>query len=437
MAHQEDDRIKKRRTQRLVQALSASLLVNLILSVLCIYEWQSSGYCLLKNLQCKPIEVSVVSSSEVAENLYSALNSLKDKSSTELLSQLNCERIIDDGYQVRDLALGVLTSKYHFAIQKALPNGLQPKQERVIQLTDEKITVYPGLSQDHFLAISHFVQEERFPFTAEGLFEQLKQDSSNPELRAAFVQTREYITCETVLKESGDTNRDTLVAMLLTGNWKMISDLVEGPKSEQDLSIEKQQKFILSYIALGSKSAAEYLIRHDREFAIHKLDDIQAMNLLGLLEDQPALCQEYALALLESNRKNEVWQFAMNTLIALPTSEGLKGRSRNDLLRFFGKKVPKDEKSVMTAVVDVKAKSTTVKPVAKKVEPTKAKAVAIAPTTPKPVKKSKKERTYIVQTGDNLWKISKKFRVQIEDIRFVNKLQSDALKPGTILRIPS
>jgi LysM repeat protein len=49
----------------------------------------------------------------------------------------------------------------------------------------------------------------------------------------------------------------------------------------------------------------------------------------------------------------------------------------------------------------------------------------------------KQEHTYIVQEGDSLWKISKKFNVNIDRLRAYNQLDSDALKPGKSLRIPS
>lgn len=48
---------------------------------------------------------------------------------------------------------------------------------------------------------------------------------------------------------------------------------------------------------------------------------------------------------------------------------------------------------------------------------------------------SKKSLLYIVQDGDSLWKISKRFKVPIEEIRALNALKADSLKPGTPLKI--
>jgi nucleoid-associated protein YgaU len=48
----------------------------------------------------------------------------------------------------------------------------------------------------------------------------------------------------------------------------------------------------------------------------------------------------------------------------------------------------------------------------------------------------KKDKIYIVQHGDSLWKIARRFKVDIDVIRQKNQLESDFLKPGTPLRIP-
>lgn len=47
------------------------------------------------------------------------------------------------------------------------------------------------------------------------------------------------------------------------------------------------------------------------------------------------------------------------------------------------------------------------------------------------------ERSYVVQYGDSLWKISRTFNVKVEILRSLNNLESDSLKPGTTLTLPS
>ena len=43
---------------------------------------------------------------------------------------------------------------------------------------------------------------------------------------------------------------------------------------------------------------------------------------------------------------------------------------------------------------------------------------------------------YVVQDGDSLWKISKKFRVSVTKLKDSNGMQSDTIKTGMVLRIP-
>lgn len=445
MSLTEDDKIIKNRAHRLFQALSASLVINLVLSLFCIYEWHESGYSLLKKLEFQPQEVAACQAVEPSFSLQEALAALADKPISELIHELRDESIVVDGYQARDLALGCLYSHHHFDVQKVLTGALKPKQERQIQGKDKIVTLFPALSNEHFLALSRFAEEERFPFTAEGLFCSLKQNSQDLSLQSAFSQTKEYMAIDQLFRRSGDAiAREQLMEMVLSGTWKMIADLKEKAKGHEDFSRKGRQEVLLSYVLCSSKVAAEVLILKDPEFAKHKLDDQATIMLLGLLEEHPSLCQEYALALLESPRKDEVWRSATEKLLAV--SEKLKhaekSYSRAEILALFGKKV----KGVVVAEAVATGKTLSKqaipqisKQTSKKAEKQIAKAIpkSTPKATSKPGKPKAKERMYVVQSGDNLWRISRKFHVEIKEIRLANNLQSDALKPGSVLRIPS
>ncbi|MDZ7901808.1 MAG: LysM peptidoglycan-binding domain-containing protein [Rheinheimera sp.] len=52
--------------------------------------------------------------------------------------------------------------------------------------------------------------------------------------------------------------------------------------------------------------------------------------------------------------------------------------------------------------------------------------------------RAKSASTYKVRKGDNIWTISKKLKIDAEQLRVANKLASGAeLKPGQILHVPS
>lgn len=80
-------------------------------------------------------------------------------------------------------------------------------------------------------------------------------------------------------------------------------------------------------------------------------------------------------------------------------------------------------------------------PVPKQVEP----AVAPVSTTPKvepkvvvPIKKITKSpySAYVVASGDSLWKIGRKYGVDVATLKQINHLENDRLKQGMVLSIP-
>jgi LysM repeat protein len=71
----------------------------------------------------------------------------------------------------------------------------------------------------------------------------------------------------------------------------------------------------------------------------------------------------------------------------------------------------------------------------------KTVAVTKAPlskTPPQPAKIAQKnpDKKHLVQDGDTLWKISRKYNVNVDQLKASNKLESDTLRPGKTLKIP-
>ena len=95
----------------------------------------------------------------------------------ELLALLDNEELVEEGYRKRDLALGSLVAFHFFNLEKAL--GAPPVQKRTVSFIhkdQEKVdvTIFPGFSTEQYEAVKRYAKTEKWPFTAEGLFYELK-----------------------------------------------------------------------------------------------------------------------------------------------------------------------------------------------------------------------------------------------------------------------
>jgi len=409
-----------------MRALWASLFVNFVLVLFCAFEWYGAGYFLLTRANYPPKVTKEIVAAQVPATLHDALLSMRDKSDSELELLLSDRSVVDQGYCVRDLALATLVSSRYFYLEKALPGALVPKQERKLEVEKSVVKLFPGLSDAHFLAIRTFIQAESYPYTPEGLFSKLVGDPQNEGMRIAFTMTPHFMAVRGLFGADAKVPDSELVELLLSGSFSDGEQFVASQKKAADFSRAARQKFLMHYVTAGSPAAAALLVKLDRGFAETKLSDSQAMALLGTLETKPTVCQEYALSLLESPRSDAVWKYATSMIAKVATKDGaaLAKMPRREILVRFGRKAPPLEKTKVVAAKDSP----------KTPETKKAKVATFAP---KPAPKAPNFKTYVVQQGDSLWRISKKFGVDVKQIMMANQLESEALKPGSVIRIPS
>ena len=85
----------------------------------------------------------------------------------------------------------------------------------------------------------------------------------------------------------------------------------------QDLSNERRQRLLLSYLALQSPTAAKLLLQTDCTFALKRLDD---QGILTLIEHAPSgeMLGKFCLELLQSARSDAIWKKARRFSIASP-----------------------------------------------------------------------------------------------------------------------
>lgn len=449
--------------RRLTQVLLVSGAINIVLLSLIFYF-------LIKETPPRPyFEQKPADQDEQQEPLASnqsngeMIRSFRAIPTQQLLMKLTNSQLVENGYTQRDLALAALVAFHHFDLSRALLGQAQPSQQRKIPLGRNRrgewveATVYPGLSEQQFQAIIQFANTERWPLTSQGIFHHLRQKKKqhDPTLVDAFFLTPEFISVETLFNRSEvHVEKSDLLKVLCQGNWALLSTFTEQQRVAQDLSAAKRQKFLLDYIAHGSKAAAYLILKTDGPFAALKLDDKHVLGILNALDEKTPEAEQFSFAMLTSPRSDAVWQMAAARLY------DYAGEARPEtnlhhaaLTRFVPSASMPQVSTVPAAVTVVKAELIATKPSKKtpqKVMPAKpsnpTKATPPKTSTPKksvpksekgnPKPAAKKGKTYIVQDGDSLWKIAKRFKVDIEVLKAHNNLKSDFLKPGSSLKIP-
>ena len=448
-----------RRQKKLLIALIASVLCNLACITFYLYERQDSGAVFLSRCAFAPqAEDQKKSSLLLSSSLQQELEQIRDLDFETLLEFLDDQTPSVDGYKKRDLALALLASLHHFDVEKVIP---APKTKLlVIENPDSdalQIALFPGLSDQEFVSIQKFAAVERAPFTPTGLFCKLQKNPSDATILQAFFRTQEFFLVETLMQRDAPVEKKTCLAILLEGDWATLAAFTKEQKRQADLSTRQKRLFLHKYLQLGSQTAALELARCDPDFVLHSLSDQEVLLCLQAVASDPQLCQKYALAYLKSPRSEAVCSAAHQALATM-LGKNIQDCNRDEIVQYFDKThVLKPLSAKTQELVEIKERRMTTgsakkdgarSQIAVTAKPKMANASSSTPKTAaaKPVAKkiqsatirsnSRSEIVYIVQQGDTLWSIAKKFSADMHDIRQMNTLTSDALQPGRTLRVP-
>jgi len=330
----------------------------------------------------------------------------------QLIAQLSNDQMIEDGYAYRDLALAYLVAYHDFNLDKALSGFPVQKRHVIIGSSAEgeshsaDVTVFPGLYPEQFQAIAHYAKTERWPLTSKGLFLKLKEHSiqEDPTLSATFYLTPEFLAVEALFNRAPiKVERSVLLDVVCDGDWQMLADFLQEQRLSLDLSHGRRRGFLLDYIVRESSSAARMMLNTDGEYVVRKLDDTQSLSVMRLLGDKDETSEQFVVDLLTSPRSDAVWDEAARKLYSwdgeAPPDKGLH-------MKALEKFVPQD-------MINEK--------------------VAGLPSQSQP---KCDDKNYVVQSGDNLWKIARNFGVSIGDIKNASNLEVDVIHPGMKLKIP-
>ncbi len=327
----------------------------------------------------------------------------------ELVAHLDNVDLVEEGYKKRDLALASLVAFHGFDIERALQGSFV--QKRGIALAREggpeeiNLILYPGLSEDQYGAIRRFIQMEKFPFTARGLFYEV-QNSANPRdpaLLEAFYLTSEFNSVSTLCQRAGvHLPREILIEMLGQGDWKTLAQFTSEQKEAMDLTPDRLKKLLLSYVKRRSTFAAKILLQWDREFILKRLDDQELIVFLDLFQESSPPLKDLLTELITSSRSDIVWRKAAEKLYAfagLPLPD------------------PYDHRIVLATFAGISLPIPEAEPAA-------------------PITVKQEEQKHTIAHGENLWKIARKYKVSIEALRKANRLETDKLREGKTLIIP-
>jgi hypothetical protein len=260
----------------------------------------------------------------------------------------------------------------------------------------QKFPLFLNLTDDDFKKIIHFAVTEKWPFNTEKLFLVIKEQgvTVDASLLQFFFQSEEYFAMERFFAGGPfPLQRKVLLTLIREGNWQIIHQFSESQKLQFELSDKKRRDLLLSYIKLGSKTAALLLLYSDMDFAMKHLDDSSALTVLKLLPE-----------------KSEKGILFANGLINSLRNDALKGEAQ---LYLSG------DKEVAQKLNNRPAEGS-LKPVFREVPP-----------------KAPSQNQHIVQSGESLWSISRKYKVPVEEIVRLNQLKNTtSLREGKILKLP-
>ena len=414
------DQFWMRRAKTLTQALIISGTINIGLVGTFVYFVLKERHAALS---VEPQRLSTDPSAHVSNEMI--VRSYCALSFQELLVQLENTDFIEEGYTKRDLALACMVAFHHFNIDKALGGMIPQKRSVFFRSIDASeslgMTVFPALTEDHFYAIAAYATTEKWPFTSKGLFFEIKRAGiqSDPSLLEAFYTTPEYHSVYTFLhKTSLPSDPTVIISLMIEGDWEAFHDFCDQQRLLQGFSVDKRRAFLMSYLErFRSKTAAALLTYQDLEFVSRKLDDSSLVFFLGLIAEQKTALENMAKEILIS-----------------PRADGIRKKVAGILYDLAQEPVPAAYDH-MTAVKrfcpDMLSQSITQGPIAVTAE----KQPIVQPPVVL-IKAVGLNRIHVIEQGDSLWKIARKYKITIQEIKTLNQLETEKLRVGKQLKIP-
>ena len=318
---------------------------------------------------------------------------LQTLSFDHLVELLADRRMVEQGYRVCDFAAAALATFYDFDVPRAL--GKRSLPMRKWDFDETAFTLYPGLKEEDFDKLTAFAQTEIYPFTTKGLLRLIAANEKDTQLLSYFCHSPEFILLERLFARTElPISKGTLLGMVKEGGWERFEDFYRQQEQTCDFSDRARRKLLVEYIEGGSKTAAYLLLVADPEFALNQLEDKDVAAMLDLMDVKTPEAAQFVRQLVDSPRGDEVQTRAFRRFAEYCGGE------------VAGRYVPRPGEGEL-------------RPVFRESPP-----AAPAPST------------HIVQPGESLWLIARKYNISIELLMEVNRLQSTVIQSGKVLKIP-
>jgi hypothetical protein len=384
----------------LIVALSISVSFNIALLinfVLVAIKEEKSFLVQKEALNTMPLENSPsMSFSNVMDHYF-------DRTIKELNGLLSDQTLLEEGYRIRDLALACLVNFHYFNVEKALSGVLLQQRTATFEKKDTgerfELVLYPGLNDSHFSGILRFIEQEKWPLTAEGLFYEIKKSYPLPDesLKEAFYHTPHFSTIELLMKRGHLTPpKEIILKLLISSDFHYLDKFINQLLVNGELSKEYLYPFFKQLIQVGSDTAATLLVELDPQYVLKSMEDYELKKVIKALKV-----------------KTDRTLYILRELISSLRSDEIRKEAAIKLYLLYSDIFPKDIQHI---------------DILKKLLPKKETKPSI--TNPEQI-------VHVIKEGETLWLISKRYGISIDELAQANTLSKNKpLQIGKSLIIP-
>ncbi len=432
--------------------LVASFSVNVALIAFLVFQMQDG--VLWFEVETKEPIVATLPETSRSDSLKAELTDLFSKSDEELISTLDDEKIVANGYRLQELALALLKARGYQVEDPLRPLGAWPQPMSAFSWSspDGKacvVKLFSNVGAREIQAVKAFVRETAVPLTAEGIVRKIKEGNDPELMKAALFRTDEWTTFSRVF--SALSEAELLIFSKDLGG-DAFSAIVEWGHTHTDP--KEIGPFVVSLFSSHPSSfLAELVASSYADAAVLQASDDTVILLYSYLPPQSEAGVRLAMRLLHGQRKLPVWQASQAYLARAASMPTLSSMNRDQVLEWLqlmahpakeassqsvgqvGAIVAKRSEEVKISPQKVEAPVSSKQPLPKPV-PSKPLTPASQVSTRVATRQLQPYRVYTVRKGDTLWSVAKRFNVDVEKLKYLNGLKGTTLAPGKVLRIP-